>query len=107
MGRHLDLEPADAYLAEGTAIALQLGHRESRDLDWFCASPVDVAATDEVEPPDQAAVESARPGVMNRTSAELMRSHATVPSSMIVLLGRSTGPGNDARCVFRHGFAPR
>lgn len=24
------------YLAGGTALAIQLGHRESIDLDWFC-----------------------------------------------------------------------
>ena len=27
--------PADFYLAGGTALALQLGHRQSIDLDWF------------------------------------------------------------------------
>lgn len=27
----------DFYLAGGTALALQLGHRQSIDLDWFCA----------------------------------------------------------------------
>lgn len=26
----------DFYLAGGTALAIQLGHRESIDLDWFC-----------------------------------------------------------------------
>ncbi len=28
------------YLAGGTALALQLGHRKSVDLDWFCSSPL-------------------------------------------------------------------
>jgi hypothetical protein len=30
------------FLAGGTALALQLGHRTSRDLDWFSAAPFDV-----------------------------------------------------------------
>lgn len=42
----LDLVPAGAYLAGGTAVALQLGHRESRDLNWFCAALVDVVTLD-------------------------------------------------------------
>ncbi len=29
------------YLAGGTALALHLGHRLSRDLDWFTAHPFD------------------------------------------------------------------
>jgi len=33
----------DAYLAGGTALALQLGHRESIDFDWFTALPFEVA----------------------------------------------------------------
>ena len=27
--------PPETYLAEGTAIALWIGHRQSVDLDWF------------------------------------------------------------------------
>jgi len=30
-----------AYLAGGTALALQLGHRKSEDLDWFTAETLD------------------------------------------------------------------
>ena len=30
------LDPSPFYLAGGTALALQLGHRRSVDLDWFC-----------------------------------------------------------------------
>lgn len=33
-----------AYLAGGTALALQLGHRQSEDLDWF--TPESLAADD-------------------------------------------------------------
>jgi len=29
------------YLAGGTAVALQLGHRRSVDLDWFSSQPID------------------------------------------------------------------
>jgi len=31
----------DSYLAGGTALALQLGHRESHDFDWFTAREFD------------------------------------------------------------------
>ncbi len=31
--------PKDFYLAGGTALALELGHRKSEDLDWFSAKP--------------------------------------------------------------------
>jgi hypothetical protein len=31
---------ADFYLAGGTALALQLGHRISTDLDWFSTTQV-------------------------------------------------------------------
>ncbi len=31
------------YLAGGTALALQLGHRDSVDFDFFCANPFDTA----------------------------------------------------------------
>lgn len=31
----------NAYLAGGTALALQLGHRQSEDLDWFTAETLD------------------------------------------------------------------
>jgi hypothetical protein len=40
--RILPLVPACAYLAGGTAIAVQLLHRVSRDLDFFLAEPVDL-----------------------------------------------------------------
>jgi hypothetical protein len=34
------LAARDYYLAGGTALALQLGHRKSVDLDFFCSKPV-------------------------------------------------------------------
>lgn len=34
------LTPLGFYLAGGTALALQLGHRRSVDLDWFTARPL-------------------------------------------------------------------
>jgi hypothetical protein len=47
MGRVL---PSEAYLAGGVALAARLGHRQSRDLDWFVpdmdpSSLVDIAAS--------------------------------------------------------------
>lgn len=37
------------YLAGGTALALQIGHRISKDLDWFSASaPLDRAGRDKI-----------------------------------------------------------
>ncbi len=44
LNKLLHLMPVqDAYLAGGTALALQLGHRESIDFDWFTAFPFEVA----------------------------------------------------------------
>jgi hypothetical protein len=37
----------NAYLAGGTAVALQLGHRESVDFDWFSATLFDAEAVAE------------------------------------------------------------
>jgi hypothetical protein len=37
-----DLVPAGAYLGGGTAIALHLHHRTSRDLDFFLRQPIDL-----------------------------------------------------------------
>lgn len=37
-----DVVPADAYLVGGTAVAAHLGHRASRDLDFFLERPVDL-----------------------------------------------------------------
>ena len=37
-----DLLPGPAYLAGGTAIAVHLRHRQSRDLDFFLETPVDL-----------------------------------------------------------------
>ncbi|OIP66117.1 MAG: hypothetical protein COV32_00270 [Candidatus Yonathbacteria bacterium CG10_big_fil_rev_8_21_14_0_10_43_136] len=38
-----NLDP-EYYLAGGTALALQLGHRKSVDLDYFIANPIDTLA---------------------------------------------------------------
>jgi hypothetical protein len=38
----VELRPAPAYLAGGTAIAAHLHHRVSRDLDFFLSEPVDM-----------------------------------------------------------------
>jgi Nucleotidyl transferase AbiEii toxin, Type IV TA system len=43
-----DVVPAGAYLGGGTAIAVHLRHRVSRDLDFFLREPVDLAALAEV-----------------------------------------------------------
>jgi predicted nucleotidyltransferase component of viral defense system len=40
--RIADLVPPVAYLVGGTALAVHLGHRISRDLDFFLEQPVDV-----------------------------------------------------------------
>jgi hypothetical protein len=39
-----DLVPERAYLGGGTAIAALLGHRVSRDLDFFLQAPIDLGA---------------------------------------------------------------
>lgn len=39
-----DLVPASAYLAGGTALAVHLRHRQSRDLDFFLERPEDLLA---------------------------------------------------------------
>jgi len=39
-----DVVPEGAYLAGGTAVAVHLGHRVSRDLDFFLAEPADLVA---------------------------------------------------------------
>ena len=36
------LRPEPAYLVGGTAVAVHIGHRESRDLDFYLSSPVDL-----------------------------------------------------------------
>ncbi len=36
------LRPKPAYLVGGTAVAVHIGHRESRDLDFYLSSPVDL-----------------------------------------------------------------
>jgi Nucleotidyl transferase AbiEii toxin, Type IV TA system len=43
-----DVVPAGAYLGGGTAIAVHLRHRVSRDLDFFLREPIDLAALAEV-----------------------------------------------------------
>ena len=43
-----DVVPAGAYLGGGTAIAVHLRHRISRDLDFFLRQPVDLTALAEV-----------------------------------------------------------
>ena len=43
-----DVVPAGAYLGGGTAIAVHLRHRVSRDLDFFLRQPVDLTALAEV-----------------------------------------------------------
>lgn len=39
-----DILPAEAYLVGGTALAVHLRHRVSRDLDFFLSAPVDLDA---------------------------------------------------------------
>ncbi len=41
------LRSADYYLAGGTALALQLGHRQSVDFDFFTQKPLCAAGTKE------------------------------------------------------------
>jgi hypothetical protein len=43
-----DALPAGAYLAGGTAVAVHLHHRVSRDLDFFLREPVDLEALAEI-----------------------------------------------------------
>ncbi|MGH8904480.1 MAG: nucleotidyl transferase AbiEii/AbiGii toxin family protein [Egibacteraceae bacterium] len=44
MERVRDVLPPEAYLVGGTALAVHLRHRKSRDLDFFLSAPVDLDA---------------------------------------------------------------
>lgn len=42
--RIAEIAPAEAYLVGGTAVAAHIGHRRSRDLDFYIEKPVDLDA---------------------------------------------------------------
>ena len=44
-----DLFPSQFYLAGGTSIALQIGHRISIDLDFFSPTPIKKTLLNEIE----------------------------------------------------------
>jgi hypothetical protein len=64
-----DVLPAPAYLAGGTAIAVHLRHRQSRDLDFFLEAPVDLAGLHD---------ELARTGELHVTAFEATEGRQTM-----------------------------
>jgi Nucleotidyl transferase AbiEii toxin, Type IV TA system len=92
LGPHL---PRELYLAGGTGVAVHLGHRESRDLDFFSHSALDIAETKRrISTQGSFAVtnESGRAlrGVFEKTKVEFFdASELTLLSKPLVVAGLS------------------
>jgi hypothetical protein len=69
------LVPRDAYLAGGVAIAVRLGHRRSRDLDWFARD------TDPASLAERVAAAGAR--ILSRAEGTLYLELGGVPARVI------------------------
>ena len=78
-----DYLPPGSYLAGGTAVAIHLHHRESRDLDFFTIEPLDVL--------HEHLERSSLPHVVDRVTATL--------GSMQITLGKTKIEFSDASMV--------
>ena len=88
--------PPTAYLGGGTAIAVHLGHRISRDLDFFFHhSSVDLAElTQELSKAGPFAVTERAPGTLNgifsATKVQFLHADEVRPQRLLSIPGKST-----------------